>query len=121
MDYFRFENLDIWKYAIELSDSLFDYPDRAEDRKFFRFAEQHRAATLSISNNMTEGSGSFSNKEFACFLNIARRSVFKCANILNIFLRRKIISEVEKNHIYPVLILLSKRITSFHKSLNKTL
>jgi hypothetical protein len=28
-----------------------------------------------ISNNIAEGSGSFSDKEFASFLNIARRSV----------------------------------------------
>jgi hypothetical protein len=29
-----------------------------------------------------EGSGSFSDKEFANFLNISRRSIFECANII---------------------------------------
>ena len=118
MEYFRFENMDIWKDAITVSDRLFDYSDKAEERRFFKFAEQLRAASMSISNNIAEGSGSFSNKEFASFLNIARRSVFECANILHIFLRRKIISPEEKYQIYSELISLSKRITNFRKALN---
>jgi four helix bundle protein len=117
MDYFRFENLEIWKDAIEVSDKLFEYSDIAEERKLFKFAEQLRAASMSISNNIAEGSGSFSDKEFSSFLNIARRSVFECANILHIFLRRRVISFEEKNRIYLELISLSKRITNFRKAL----
>jgi four helix bundle protein len=117
MEDFRFEQLDIWKESIEISDVLFDYADKADNKKLFKFAEQLRAATLSISNNIAEGSGSFSDKEFASFLNIARRSVFECANILHIFERRKIISFEEKNSIKPKLLLQSKKITNFRKSL----
>ncbi len=62
MEYFRFEKMDIWKDAISISDILFDYADKAEEKKFFRFAEQLRAASMSISNNIAEGSGSFSDK-----------------------------------------------------------
>lgn len=119
MDLFRFEDLDIWKDAIEISDTLFDISDKSEGKRFFRFAEQLRAATMSISNNIAEGSGSFSDKEFASFLNIARRSVFECANILHIYMRRKIITLDEKGKIYPELISLSKRITNFRRSLIK--
>lgn len=67
MEHFRFEDLDIWKDAIDISDKLFDYSDKAEEKRCFRFAEQLRAAALSISNNIAEGSGSFSDKEFASF------------------------------------------------------
>src|SRR5512133_2179704 len=105
MENFRFENMDIWNDAISVSDTLLDCADRAEDMKFNRFAEQLRAAYMSISNNIAEGSGSFSDKEFASFLNISRRSVFECANILHIFLKRKIISIDEKNLIYADLLL----------------
>jgi four helix bundle protein len=72
---------------------------------------------MSISNNIAEGSGSFSNKEFASYLNISRRSVFECANILYIFERRKIIDALERKALYPKLILLSKKITNFRKTL----
>jgi len=119
MDHFRFENLDIWKDAIQLSDILFDYADKAEDRRLYKFAEQMRSAGMSISNNIAEGSGSFSDREFLSFLNIARRSVFECANILHLFLRRKIITQHEKENVYIMLISLSKKITNFRKSLKQ--
>jgi four helix bundle protein len=117
MDCFRFENMDIWKDAISISDLLFDYADKADQKRFYKFGEQLRAATMSISNNIAEGSGSFSDKDFAGFLNISRRSVFECANILEIFLRRKIINNEDKTSIYLQLVLLSKKITNFRKAL----
>jgi hypothetical protein len=49
MGYFRFENMDIWIDAIAVSDKLLDYSDKAEERRFFKFAEQLRAASMSIS------------------------------------------------------------------------
>jgi four helix bundle protein len=117
MESFRFENMEIWKESISISDMLFDYADQAEEKRFYKFAEQLRAAAMSISNNIAEGSGSFSDKEFASFLNISRRSVFECANILQIFLRRKIINIEEKKSIYSQLVVLSKKITNFRKTL----
>ena len=119
MGQFRFEDLNIWTDSIELTDKLFDIADNAENKKLFRFAEQLRGAGMSISNNIAEGSGSFSDKEFASFLNIARRSVFECANVLHLFHRRKIISENEKIDVKKELLILSKKITNFRKSLIK--
>ena len=71
---FRFEDLDIWKLSVEIGDGLFDIADSMEARKLFRFAEQLRGAGLSISNNIAEGSGSTSKREFDQFLNYAKRS-----------------------------------------------
>jgi four helix bundle protein len=117
MEDFRFEQLDIWKEANQVSDILFDYADKADNKKLYKFAEQLRAAAMSISNNIAEGSGSFSEKDFANFLNISRRSIFECANILYIYQRRKIITTEERLGVYPNLITLSKKITNFRKSL----
>jgi four helix bundle protein len=117
MDDFRFEKLDIWKESIEISDILFDFAEKADEKRYFRFAEQLRAAAMSISNNIAEGSGSLSEKEFASFLNISRRSVFECANILYIFERRQIIEASERKSFYSKLITLSKKITNFRKTL----
>lgn len=111
--------MDIWKDAIEVTDRLFDYADVAEQKRCFRFAEQLRAATMSISNNIAEGSGSFSDKDFASFLNFSRRSVFECANILHLFFKRKIITIEDKDKLNFELISLSKRITNFRKALLK--
>lgn len=114
---FRFEDLEIWNEAIELSDELFDIADAVERKRLFRFAEQLRGAGMSISNNIAEGSGSFSNKEFSQFLNFARRSTFECANILVILLRRKLITIELKEELFGKLASLSRRITSFRKTL----
>ncbi len=118
MDDFRFENLDIWKEAIDVSVKLFDIADKADDKRLFKFAEQLRGAAMSISNNIAEGSGSFSDKEFAQFLNVARRSVFECANILFIYEIRKIIDSSERMIHYRSLISLSKKITNFRRTLS---
>jgi len=117
MEDFRFEKLGIWTDSMNASDILFDIADKADGKKFYKFAEQLRAATMSISNNIAEGSGSFSDKDFANFLNISRRSVFECANILYIFERRKIIESSERKSLYTQLISLSKKITNFRKTL----
>lgn len=89
----RFQDLRIWQLAIEIADELFDIADELEKKKLFRFAEQLRAAGMSMSNNIAEGSGSSHNKEFSHFLNIARRSTFENANISILLHRRKLIND----------------------------
>jgi len=117
MSDFRFEQLEIWKEAIEVSDRLFDIADLADKKRLYKFAEQLRSAAMSISNNIAEGSGSFSDKEFCNFLNISRRSIFECANILYIFERRQIITSKERSELYNSLLILTKKITNFRKTL----
>ena len=121
MEDFRFEQLDIWNEANQVSDLLFDYADQSDEKRLYKFAEQLRSAAMSISNNIAEGSGSFSDKEFANYLNISSRSIFECANILHIYQRRKIITAGQREKVYPDLIRLSKKITNFRKTLRLTL
>jgi four helix bundle protein len=68
---FRFEDLEIWRNVVRTSGTLFGIADRLDQQKRFRFAEQLRAATLFITNNIAESSGSTSDPEFAQFLNIS--------------------------------------------------
>jgi four helix bundle protein len=68
---FRFEDLGIWRNVVRTSGTLFGIADRLDQQKRFRFAEQLRAAKLTITNNIPAGSGSTSNPEFAQFLNIS--------------------------------------------------
>ena len=116
---FRFEGLDIWKLAIEINNELFDISDLLISEKKFKFAEQLDSASMSISNNIAEGSGSFSSKDFANFLNISRRSVFECSNILIILLMRNFIDQKTKDDLFQKLYHLSKMITNFRKALLK--
>ena len=114
---FRFQDLEIWQLAIEIADELFDIADILENKKLYRFAEQLRAAGMSMSNNIAEGSGSDSIKDFGNFLNIAKRSAFENANIIILLRRRNFITSKAESEILEKLDKLSRKITSFKKSL----
>ena len=114
---FRFQDLKIWQLAIEIADELFDLADQLEDRKLYRFAEQLRASGMSMSNNIAEGSGSSSKKEFIQFLNVARRSTFENANILILLHRRKLVSQEMLDQLLNRLDHLCRQITNFQGSL----
>ena len=114
---FRFEDFEIWKDGIQVTKSLLTVSNDLEERKLYKFAEQLRAAAMSITNNIAEGSGSFSEKEFAQFLNISRRSIFECVNILIILFESELIAkdvlEIHKEKLDH----LSRKITQFRKSI----
>lgn len=114
---FRFQDLEIWKFAIEIADELFDIADEIEQKHLFRFAEQLRGAGMSMSNNIAEGSGSEWKKEFKNFLNIARRSAFENANILILLNRRKLIADDMVEKLLDKLDKECRMITNFKKTL----
>lgn len=117
MAQFRFQNLEIWKRAIEIADCLLDIAVEMDERKYYRFSDQLRGAALSISNNIAEGTGSASKKEFAQFLNFAKRSCFENANMLILFAQRGLISNNLRDQQLIALEEESKMIESFRKSL----
>ena len=114
---FRFQDLKIWQLAIEIADVLFNIADELERKKLFRFAEQLRGSGMSMSNNIAEGSGSSSKKEFKNFLNISRRSTYENANILILLGRRNLITSNQLDENLNNLDKLCRQITNFIKSL----
>lgn len=114
---FRFQGLEIWQRGAAISGKLFKLADALEGRKCFRFAEQLRGATLSITNNIAEGSGSVSDDDFANFLNIARRSVFEVANMLILFTHEGYLKVEEITNLIEELAEQSKMILSFRRRL----
>lgn len=114
---FRFEDLEIWKLVIEIAEILFNIADGLEQRRLYRFAEQLRGAGISMPNNIAEGSGSISKKEFINFLNMARRSTFENANMVIIFNRRSLISDDLSKNVLEKLDILCRKITAFQRTL----
>jgi len=115
---FRLENLEVWQRAADIGFELGNIADSIEERRRYRYAEQLRAAALSISNNIAEGSGSTSASEFRNFLNFARRSTFECASMVLMFARQDLVST---ESIQPLLIELnqiSRMITALSRSLS---
>jgi len=116
--HFRFEDLEIWHLAVELAVKFHRVAEELDQRKFYRYAEQIRAAGLSVSNNISEGSGSEHVQEFRQFLNIARRSLFEDASMLFVFERLGVVTAEETSGLLEACDKLSRKITQFSRSLH---
>jgi four helix bundle protein len=115
--HYRFEDLEIWQRARALAVRFHQLAAQLEKRRLYRYAEQLRAAGLSLTNNIAEGSGSTHTQEFKQFLNFARRSLFEDASMLLVFESLGLFQAVEIDQPLTDCDLLSRKITSFSRSL----
>jgi four helix bundle protein len=115
--HWRFEDLEIWKKAVDLAVKFHRIAERLDRRRLYRYAEQLRAAGLSISNNIAEGSGSVHKQEFIQFLNITRRSLFEDASMLLVFERLGLLESAEVDELLLDCDEESRKITSFSRKL----
>ena|SRR5437016_4248163 len=115
--HWRFEDLEIWKKAVDLAVKFHLIAGRLDKRRLYRYAEQLRAAGLSISNNMAEGSGSVHKQEFIQFLNITRRSLFEDASMLLVFEKLGLLESPEVDDLLWDCDEESRKITTFSRTL----
>jgi four helix bundle protein len=114
---FRFMDLEIWKDSIQIGDKLLVLAERLEAKRLYRFADQLRGSALSMSNNIAEGSGSSSKRDFSNFLNMARRSTFENANVIFVLEKRGLVDHEEATDSLRSLDRLCRKITNFQKTL----
>jgi four helix bundle protein len=117
---FRFESLEIWQRASAATILLFALAEKLDAQKFHRFAEQLRAATLSITNNIAEGSGSDSPDDFANFLKFSRRSVYEVASMLTLLTRNGYLGTKDTAPLLEELEQQSKMLFAFRRTLKNT-
>ncbi len=115
--HWRFQDLEIWQLASEMAVKFHQIADALDGRRLYRYAEQLRAAGLSLSNNIAEGSGSKHKQEFIQFLNIARRSLFENASMLLVFEKLGLVNSDEIDELLTDCDVLSRKITSFARAL----
>ncbi len=115
--HFRFEDLEIWQLARRLAVEFHKLAAELDKRRLYRYAEQLRAAGLSLTNNIAEGSGSTHTQEFKQFLNIARRSLFEDASMLMVFESLGLLNSAELDGLLTDCDMLSRKITNFSKTL----
>jgi four helix bundle protein len=78
----RFEDLKCWKAARELVKEVYTLSDTGKLAKDFDTRSQFRKAALSSMNNIAEGFGRFSRKDFVRFLDTAQSSVLEVQSML---------------------------------------
>jgi four helix bundle protein len=74
MKYNRFEELPVWKDAIELAVRIFELTARPAFRGYYGLKDQIERAGVSVSNNIAEGFERGTTQETLTFLYISRGS-----------------------------------------------
>ena len=115
--HFRFEDLEIWQLSKDMAVRMHRLSEKLDEKRYWRYAEQLRAAALSVPNNISEGSGSLHVAEFKQFLNIARRSVFENASMLLVFEAMELWAPNEIDDLLESYDRLSRMISNFSKTL----
>ncbi len=114
---YRFEHLDIWKESIDFSKKVYMLIKEFPKEELFALGDQLRRASVSISTNIAEGSGSDSNKDFRNFLNIAVKSLYETVSLMTVANKVGYISDNVLQDVYAMSENLVKRIQAFRNSL----
>jgi four helix bundle protein len=68
----RFEDIDAWKKARDLTKSVYQITSTGEFARDFALRDQLRRATISVISNIAEGFERGGDKEFLQFLSLAK-------------------------------------------------
>ncbi len=91
---FGFKNLKVWQKAIDFADKVIELSENLNTSgKHYRLIDQIEASSASIAQNIAEGKGRHSQKEFSQFFYIARGSLYETVTLLNLFFKRNWIRE----------------------------
>lgn len=89
----RFEDIQAWQEARQLTRQIYKLSGSNPFAQDFGLRDQIRRAAVSSMTNTAEGFDCDSNKEFARFLGIARRSVVEVQSLLYVALDAGYINE----------------------------
>ena len=82
MTYERFEDLPVWKSAINLAEKIYALTEGEQFKKKYSLRDQIERAALSVSNNIAEGFERGTTPELLSFLYIARGSAGEVRSML---------------------------------------
>lgn len=82
MTYERFEDLPVWKKAIDLAEKVYTLTEVEQFKKKYSLRDQIERAALSVSNNIAEGFERGTTPELLTFLYIARGSAGEVRSML---------------------------------------
>jgi len=82
MTYERFEDLPVWKRAMDLAEKVYTLTEGEQFKKKYSLRDQIERAALSVSNNIAEGFERGTTPELLAFLYIARGSAGEVRSML---------------------------------------
>ena len=119
MESFKFENLEIWKLACEYVDEIHELIKSFPSDEKFSLIGQLNRSTSSIPDNIAEGSGATSVKDFSNYLQTSVKSIYESVSQLYRAWRRGYITNEQRAYFYEKAKTLVAKISAFKQSINK--
>jgi len=116
----RFEDVDAWKVARELTKSVYQVTSSGEFARDFGLRDQIRRAAVSILSNIAEGFERGGNKEFLQFLSHAKGSCGEMRAQLYIALDQSYLSAVQFQKLIEQTIRVSRLIAGLMRYLSSS-
>ena len=116
----RFEDIEAWKAARELSKAVYGVSSKGAFARDFALRDQIRSAVVSVMSNIAEGYERDGNREFCQFLSIAKGSAGEVRSQLYIALDAGYIDEEEFRRLSSLAIDVSRLLRGFMRYLAST-
>ena len=90
MEVFNFKKLIVWQKSMNYAEICLDIT--SDIKGHYRLIEQLEASSASVPQNIAEGNGRLSIKEYIQYLYISRGSLYESITLLNLFARKELIT-----------------------------
>lgn len=118
---FRFERLEVWQEAIELSTRVYQSTRGFPPDELYGLRSQMRRSAVSVSANIAEGSGRATDKEFIRFIEIAFGSLMETISHVTVALRQAFITEADYAELYSLCEKVAKMLSGLRTRLRNSL
>lgn len=115
---FKFEELNVYKEALEFVNLVYDLTKSWPESETFGLADQFRRAAVSITLNIAEGT-SRTRKDFGHFIATARGSTYESVAVATIAHKRGYLTRKEYDSVYEYCTKLAKMLSALKSALFK--
>ncbi len=115
---FRYEKLEIWQIGMSVVESVYRVTASFPPGEIYGLTSQMRRAAVSIPANIAEGYGRTTRGAFAASVRVARGSLYELRTLVEVAGRINILEDGEASSIHSTMIVLSKKLDAFLKSLD---
>lgn len=117
--YSSFEDLEVYKLSITFAGNIYRLLERQPLKNDFAMVDQLRRATISISNNISEGFERETDKELIRFLYFAKGSSGEVRNLFNVMEEIGYFYKRELIEYRAQIVVISKQLANYIKYVKK--
>lgn len=118
-NYFRFENLEVWKDAREFASLVYKITAAFPKSEQFGLTNQIRRASVSVVLNIAEGSVKGSDADFKRFLKMSQGSLHETITGFYLAIDQKYLAQKEFDQVYDFALKVNAKLNAFSNVLAK--